>query len=300
MLCPDNGHLRGLIPPWNPLFPLLKSWPLSVGSCKLPSERPSERGLILEVAPLASYTCLQPCGNEWHVGDMAHRLRATQGFHPESNGQTEQVNQDLAWTLRSLTSTNPASWAENLPWAKYAHKSLWHSSLSMSPFKWQFWFPPPMFPEEEREVRVPAAKQFVQRCRRAWQKDHASLLISTKARKQVADRRRYPAPTFMPGQRVWLSARDLQLQVESKKLAPKYVGPFKIDRRVDPVSYQLCLPPSMRIHPAFHISLLRPFLCGTWLPAPHLVAGSPAYTVCYLLDSRCVQSGVQYLVDWKA
>ncbi|KAL6476018.1 hypothetical protein MHYP_G00145170 [Metynnis hypsauchen] len=217
----------------------------------------------------------------------------------DSNGQTERVNQDLARTLRCLTSTNPSSWAEHLPWAEYAHNTLRHSSLGMSPFECQFGFPPPMFPEEEREVGVPAAEQFVQRCRRAWQKARASLLTTAEARKQVADRRRRPAPTFRPGQRVWLSAKDLPLHVESKKLAPRYVGPFKIDRRVNPVSYRLCLPPSMRVHPTFHVSRLRPFLCGTRPPAPRLVAGSPAYTVRRLLDSRCVRGGVQYLVDWE-
>ncbi|KAL7874124.1 hypothetical protein SRHO_G00050940 [Serrasalmus rhombeus] len=49
--CPDNRHLRCLIPPRNPLFPLLGSWPLSVGSQRLPSARPSDRSLILEAAP---------------------------------------------------------------------------------------------------------------------------------------------------------------------------------------------------------------------------------------------------------
>ncbi|KAL7832220.1 hypothetical protein AOLI_G00297680 [Acnodon oligacanthus] len=67
------------------------------------------------------------------------------------------------------------------------------------------------------------------------------------------------------------------------------MGPFKIDRLVNLVSYQLCLPPSMRVHPMFHVSRLRPFLCGTWPPAPCLVAGSLAYTV----------SCLQYLVDWE-
>ncbi|KAL7832098.1 hypothetical protein AOLI_G00296460 [Acnodon oligacanthus] len=70
MLCPDNGHLRGLIPPRNPLFPLLGSWPFSFGSWILPSGRPSDRSLILEAAPLASCMCLQLCGNECSGGDL--------------------------------------------------------------------------------------------------------------------------------------------------------------------------------------------------------------------------------------
>ncbi|KAL6461290.1 hypothetical protein MHYP_G00312560 [Metynnis hypsauchen] len=163
----------------------------------------------------------------------------------------------------------------------------------------RFGFPPPMFPKEEREVGVPAAEQFVERCWKAWQKARASLLTTAEARKQVADHRRRPAPTFRPGQQVWLSTKDLPLHAESKKLAPRYVGPFKIDWWVNPVSYRLRLPPSMHVHPTFHVSRLRPFLCGTRPPALRLVAGSPAYTVRRLLDSRRVRGGVQYLVDWE-
>ncbi|KAL7829131.1 hypothetical protein AOLI_G00300160 [Acnodon oligacanthus] len=73
----------------------------------------------------------------------------------------------------------------------------------MSPFECQFRFSPPMFPEEEHEVGVPVAKKFIQHCWRTWWKAHASLLITTEARKQVADRKMRRAPTFWPGQVTW-------------------------------------------------------------------------------------------------
>ncbi|KAL6486690.1 hypothetical protein MHYP_G00060820 [Metynnis hypsauchen] len=142
---------------------------------------------------------------------MGASVSLSSGFHPESNGQTERVNQDLARTLRCLTSTNPSSWAEYLPWPEYAHNTLSHSSLGMLPFECQFGFPPPMFPEEEHDFGVPAAKQFIQHCQRAWRKARASLLTTTKARKQVAESKRHLARTFRPGQLVWLSAKDIPL-----------------------------------------------------------------------------------------
>ncbi|KAI4902920.1 hypothetical protein NFI96_007388 [Prochilodus magdalenae] len=80
---------------------------------------------------------------------MGASVSLSSGFHPQSNGQTERVNQDLGQTLRCLVADTPSSWARHLPWAEeYAHNTLWHSSLGMSPFECQFGYPPPIFPEQ--------------------------------------------------------------------------------------------------------------------------------------------------------
>ena len=96
---------------------------------------------------------------------LGARASLSSGFHPQSNGQTERVNQDLERTLRCLASTNPSSWSEHLMWAEYAHNTLWHSSLGMSPFECLYGYAPPMFAEQEREIGVPAAGRLIGRCR---------------------------------------------------------------------------------------------------------------------------------------
>ncbi|XP_059825844.1 aminopeptidase O isoform X3 [Hypanus sabinus] len=46
------------------------------------------------------------------------------GFHPQKNGQTEQVNQDLEAVLHCTTINNLSTWGDHLAWVQYAHNSL--------------------------------------------------------------------------------------------------------------------------------------------------------------------------------
>ncbi|XP_070301391.1 potassium channel subfamily K member 2 [Salvelinus sp. IW2-2015] len=95
------------------------------------------------------------------------------------------------------------------------------------------------------------------------------------------------------------------VQVDSRKLAPCYIGPFKILSRINPVTYLLQLPRSMMVCPSFHVSRLKlgrtsPFSPPTPAPPPpRLVDGCPAYTVRRLLEDHQVRGTLQYLVDWE-
>jgi hypothetical protein len=54
---------------------------------------------------------------------------------------------------------------------------------------------------------------------------------------------------------------------KTKKLCPRYIGPYQILRRVGPVAYQLALPPSMSgLHNVFHVSQLRKFIPDPYQP----------------------------------
>lgn len=63
----------------------------------------------------------------------------------------------------------------------------------------------------------------------------------------------------------------------------------------------------MKIHPVFHVSLLRPVTLGILneegvavaLPVAKEIGGAPAYRVHRLLDSHRHRDGLQYLMDWE-
>ncbi|CAJ0939759.1 unnamed protein product [Ranitomeya imitator] len=115
------------------------------------------------------------------------------------------------------------------------------------------------------------------------------------------DAHRRPAPTFAPGDLVWLSARNIRLRVESTKFAPLYLGPFKVLEQVNPVVYCLALPPRLGIIDTFHVSLLKPIYMSRFSESSAGTSGSSTdvYEVNAILGCKVVRGKKFYLVDWK-
>ncbi|KAK5935669.1 hypothetical protein CgunFtcFv8_021011 [Champsocephalus gunnari] len=240
--------------------------------------------------------------------EFCHLLGATvslsSGYHPQSNGQSERINQELETCLRCLVSQNQASWSKHLMWVEYAHNTLPTSATGLTPFQCVHGYQPPLFPANEAEVTVPSAHAMVRRFRRIWAGARRALLRSASRMKEVVNRRRRPAPPYRPGQRVWLATKNLPLHVMSRKLAPRFVGPFPISKIINPVSVQLRLPRSLKVHPTFHVGKIKPVRESSLVPAskppppPQMVEGGPVYAVKRLLAVRKRGRGRQFLVDW--
>ncbi len=111
----------------------------------------------------------------------------------------------------------------------------------------------------------------------------------------TADLRRSEAPSYQPGQKVCLSTRDIRMCLSCKKLSPRYVGPFTITKQINLVTYQLQLPTQYKIHPSFHVSLLKPYHPSVSIspesglteehPLPLILADGAIYKVNEILTS---------------
>ncbi len=178
-------------------------------------------------------------------------ISLTSGYHPQSNGQSEWLNQEVIRFLRSYCQQCQTEWSRYLMWAEYAQNSLVKPATGLTPFQCVLGFQPPMFPWSGEPTNLPSVTEWLQNSKVVWDRAHTHLLRAVRRQELQANRHRRVVPTYSPGQWVWLSTRDLRLRLPSKKLNPRYVGPFKIIRQITPVSFRIELPANYRISPTF-------------------------------------------------
>ena len=131
-----------------------------------------------------------------------------------------------------------------------------------------------------------------------------ALAAHELAQTLMIERRRSTFTPFKKGNKVWLDTRNLKMS-HHKKIRPKHEGPFEITKVIGPVTYQLDLPKSWKIHNVFHATLLRQYnktvVYGTNFPrpTPELIEGEEVYEVENILRHRKRGRGYQYYVKWK-
>lgn len=111
----------------------------------------------------------------------------TSGYHPQSNGQVERLNQELSRFLRSYCNQNQNDWSRFLLWAEYAQNSLQKPSTGMTPFQCILGFQPPLFPWSGEPSELPAVDAWLRRCEETWNGAHVHLLRAVRRTRDQAN-----------------------------------------------------------------------------------------------------------------
>jgi hypothetical protein len=198
------------------------------------------------------------------------RSALSTAFHPQTDGQTERINRILEDYLRHYVTGRYQDWDHHLCEAEFAYNNTWQASINATPFQLTFGqdprvpfqevLPTKMTVKLQNQDYVPAAAEFVRKMRDSLEHARQCLKAAQDRMKEYADRRRREPPPFKVGDEVLLSTKHLRMpHSKTRKLLPRFVGPFPIDRVVSPVAFKLRLPKHMRIHNVFHVSLLKPY-----------------------------------------
>jgi hypothetical protein len=226
-------------------------------------------------------------------------------FHPQTDGQTERVNQVVEQHLRIFCDYLQDNWVDLLPLAEFSYNSAYHSSLGMSPLFANKGYNPRLA-ITLKETTVPSAKEHLQNLRNIHETARSSIKKALEQHALWANKKRLPAPEFKPGDSVWLLRRNVKTMRPSDKLDAKKLGPFKIEKAIGKSAFKLQLPESVKIHPVFHVSLLEQHYANTLPsrrnsdhPPPDLIDGEEHWEVETILNSRLHRRQLQYLVHWK-
>ncbi|KAJ9534456.1 hypothetical protein QJQ45_016175 [Haematococcus lacustris] len=228
-------------------------------------------------------------------------------YHPQSDGQTERYNRVLEEMLRHYISPTQSDWPDYLALAEFAVNNSWQESIQSTPFLVNTGQSPVTVGLRDLPYggRCPSAHAFT----RWWQDAVANArkcMAAAQSRQAAYANKARRDVEYKVGQKVLLSTKNLKLKPgKARKLIPRYVGPFEILLLVGAVVVKLDLPASMsRLHPVFHVSLIKPYT-GTdvgFMPPPVTwMDETPVYYVERLLDHKGVKDTKAgfYLVQWE-
>lgn len=235
-------------------------------------------------------------------------LRYSTAYHPQTDGQSERANRTLEDYLRHYTSPRQDDWDDYLDLAEFAINNSVNPSTGYTPFFLTYGSNPASLLDHSTEALVPKAQEFLENMTDALQ--HAKTkLHEAQTRQAIQANKHRRNVTFQVGDKVRLSTTNLKLpSTMTKKLAPRYIGPFRVEKVINPVAYKLKLPKSLRIHPVFHVSLLQPWHTDNEFPPhqdtayhpPPVIPEDNQYLVEALLDKRITGRGqTEYLVRWQ-
>lgn len=237
-------------------------------------------------------------------------LDKSSAYHPQTDGQTERVNQTLEHYLRTYCCWDQDDWVELLPFAEFCYNNTVHSSTKLTPFYAAYaQHPENNFqnpteastesnnPEAVKTVETLDAMRMAMRENMKAAQDRMSKYYNLK----VAEKE----PTFKVGDWVMVNAKNIKTRRPTKKLDYKLRGKFRIKRLIGTYAYELELPPSTgKTHPVFHISLLEPYhlnaIAGRRSPTPPPVdLEESEYQIEKVRTSELKKGRVMYLVSWK-
>jgi transposase InsO family protein len=238
------------------------------------------------------------------------QLASSTAYHPQTDGQTERVNQELEQYLRLFVNERQDNWDELLPMAEFQYNNRVHSSTRQSPFMLDTGMHPRMgFEPRQIPSKLETVNDFKARMSDALEEGKAALRKAKEDMAKYYDRRRQPTPSLNKGDKVFLDASDISTTRPSNKLSHRYLGPFPIEEKIGKNAYRLKLPLSMkRLHPVFNVVKLVPAPDDPIIgrkrnthPPPTLIdeEGEEHYEVESVLDSRLIRGKLHFLVKWK-
>jgi hypothetical protein len=186
------------------------------------------------------------------------QLCMSSGYHPQSDGQSERVNQCMDTFLRCFVNACPKKWISWLSLAEYWYNTSYHYAIDFSPFQALYGHSPCHYGIlASKATSVQPLDQWLKERHvvSALLKQHLSRAIHRMKQQSNKGRSELESQVgdlvflkFQPHVQPSLAPRA------SQKLSFKFFGPYPVLERVGKVAYHLELPHTSSVHLVFHVS----------------------------------------------
>lgn len=160
---------------------------------------------------------------------LGTKVKLSSSYHPQTDGETERVNQCIEMFLRCIAGHKPGTWSSWLSLAEW-----WYNTSQVNEFL------------KDRKTTQQLIKD--------------NLNKAQERMKWFADKKRSER-SFAVGDEVYLKLQSYRKQSLSErrnhKLSANFYGPYTVSQKIGQVAYKLDLPASAKIHDIFHVSQLR-------------------------------------------
>ena len=241
---------------------------------------------------------------------MGTKIGASTAYRPQTDGQTERMNRFVEEVLRAYSMEQSALWPRYLKAAEFAINNSVHAVTGFTPF----------FLNYSRNPRVPFDQHITiyEKSPPADRKGNALYEKLSQARQAIQKAQQRTAEyynrnredrQYQVNQLVWLSTEHMRC-TEPRKTVKRWCGPFPIEQVVNRLAVRLNLPPTMRMHDVFHVSLIKPYIRRSGERTPYVAPPvdaheDPELEVEFIADARPIgtpsgrPSGkYKYLVKW--
>ncbi|KAH0710411.1 hypothetical protein KY284_011838 [Solanum tuberosum] len=203
---------------------------------------------------------------------LGSKVNLSTAFHPQTDRQAERTIQTLEDMLRACVIDFKGNWDDHLPLIEFAYNNNYHSSIQMAPYESLYGrrcrSPIGLFEVGEAGLIGP---DLVHQAMEKVKVIQERLKMAQSRQKSYTDVRRR-ALEFEVDDWVYLKVspmKGVRRFGKKGKLSPRYIGPYRISKRMGNVAYELELPQELAtVHPVFHISMLKKCMGDSSLIVP--------------------------------
>ncbi|SOV03351.1 uncharacterized protein UDID_18641 [Ustilago sp. UG-2017a] len=204
-------------------------------------------------------------------------------YHPQTDGQTERVNQVVEQYLRMYCNYEQNDWADLLDTAAFVYNNTVHNSIGVNdPGRFEY-----LMDGKER------CKYLQEQIR--------------EAQRRTVDQynRKHKDIEFKVGDMVYINCRNWKTQRPTLKLDTRFAGPYPVQERIGRRAYRITLPANLRVHDVFHVSMLEPARTSSLAQRaeqptiPSLPDEDLDFEVEALIDKRSHHGVIEYKVLWR-